>query len=47
MALAMTTKLHHWLKQGTWELLKIDTPTAHCCDISAANDVAYKLKLNT
>jgi hypothetical protein len=47
MALAVKTKLHHWLKQGTWELLKIETPKAHFCDTSAAIDVTYKLKLNT
>ena len=46
MAPYMTTKHHPWLKRGTQELLKEDTPTALFCDSNAAIDVAYNPKIN-
>jgi len=46
MALAIITKLHHWLKWKTKELLKINIPTALFYNTSAAIDVVYELKLS-
>jgi len=46
MALAMTTKHHHWLKRESQELLKIDILTALFCDSNATIDVEHNSKLH-